>query len=165
MLRFTLVRLRLFVAVASLLSLTASCTATNPPDGSVGPTPLVLAPVTSELDPLDGTRWQLVAFESEEGTPRIPQQPQLFMEFKKGGLGFWGGCNHISGYYLLENDHITITFSEQTLVDCSDRYPGINEVETAFFTAMQTFESYSIVDGQLHIRYAGGELLLSSASD
>lgn len=167
--RFTLISFRLFVAVASLLCLTASCMATNPPEGtregSAELTPFVISPVTTEPDPLDGTRWKLVAFESKERTPHIPEQPQLFVEFKKGGLGFWGGCNHIGGYYLLENDHITITFSEQTLVDCSASMPGINEVENAFFTAMQTFESYSIADDRLCIRYADGELLFHRVSD
>jgi len=169
MLRFTLVSLRLFVAAISLLCLTASCMATNPPEGtresSAGRTPLVITPVISEPDPLDGTRWELMAFESEERTPRIPEQPRLFVEFKKGGLSFRGGCNYVGGHYLLENDRIMITFSEQTLVDCSDSKPGINEVETAIFTAMQTFESYTIADDQLRIRYIDGELLFRRVSD
>ena len=96
--------------------------------------------------------------------PSVPEQARFFVRFKKGALGFHGGCNQIGGYYLIESDQITITFSERTEVDCSGMYPGVNEVEQAFFVAMQSFEWYAIESGQLRIRYAGGELLFRRAA-
>jgi heat shock protein HslJ len=169
MLRLTLLSLRVLVVAACLVCLTASCTTADLPDstpeGSAGSTPTIVAPVTSEPDLLDGTRWMLVAFESEERAPRIPEQPRLFAEFRKGTISLRGGCNFIGGHYMLEDDRITITFSEATLVDCSASMPGVNDVEAAFATAMPTFKSYTIADDWLRIRYAGGELLFRRGSD
>jgi heat shock protein HslJ len=169
MLRLAQASLRLFVVAAGLFCLTVSCTTANLPDstpeGSAGSTPTIVAPVTSEPDLLDGTRWVLVAFESEERTPRVPERPRLFTEFRKGTLSLRGGCNSIGGHYMLEDDRITITFSKTTEMDCSASMPGINDVEVAFVTAMQTFKSYTIADDWLRIRYADGELLFRRVSD
>ncbi|MDY7079558.1 MAG: hypothetical protein SXV54_21855 [Chloroflexota bacterium] len=44
-------------------------------------------------------------------------------------------------------------------------YAGINEVEEAFPTAMPTFESYAIEDGQLRICFADGEILFRRVPD
>ena len=57
------------------------------------PTQTYIVPVTSEPDPLDGTRWELVAFESEARIPGIPEQPRLFIAFNRGKLSLQGGCN------------------------------------------------------------------------
>ena len=161
--RFILVGFQLFVAAAGFLYLTVGCTT----EGGTGMTPThtYIVPVTSEPDPLDGTRWELVAFESEARTPSIPEQPVLFIAFNIGELGLQGGCNTVSGHYRIENNRITIAFVEATLVDCSDSMPGINEIEDSFFNAMPTFESYMIEGNQLRIRYADGEILFRHVSD
>ena len=168
--RFTLSSLWLSVA-AGFLCLAMGCAATHQPgvEGGAGPTPtaIVIAPVTSEPDPLDGTRWELMSFESRERTLHILEQPRLFVKFEKGALTFRGGCNRIAGYYVLENEHITITFAEGTLVDCSSDSPKswTMEVEEAFLSAMPAFESYTIADDLLHINHASGKLLFRRASD
>jgi|GEM_PF-6850109 len=161
--RFILVGFQLFAVTAGFLCLIVGCTT----EGGTGttPTPTYIVPVTSELDPLDGTRWELVAFESEARTPSIPEQPGLFIAFNRGELGLQGGCNAVSGHYQIENNRITITFVEATLVDCSDSMPGINEIEDALSNAMPTFESYTIEGDLLRIRYADGELLFRRVSD
>lgn len=158
-----LVGFQLFAVVAGFLCLTVGCTT----DGSTGVTPThtYIVPVTSEPDPLDGTRWELVAFESETRAPSIPEQPRLFITFNRGELNLQGGCNAVSGNYQIENNRITITFVEATLVDCSDSMPGINDVEDSFSNAMPTFESYTIEGDQLLIRYADGELLFRRVSE
>jgi heat shock protein HslJ len=161
--RFILVCFQLFVAAAGFLCLIVGCTT----DGGTGMTPThtYIVPVTSEPDPLDGTRWELVAFESEARTPGIPEQPRLFIAFIRGELSLQGGCNAVSGHYRIENTRVTITFVEATQVDCSDSMPGINEIENAFSNAMPTFESYTIEGDQLRIRYADGELLFRRVSE
>jgi heat shock protein HslJ len=123
--------------------------------------PLVIAPVTSQPDPLDGTRWLLVAFGSQQQAPAIPEEPSPLVEFETGIVSLDAGCNEVYGYYVLEKDQITVTFIEGTQVDCSDHLPGVNEVEQAFLEAMPTFGSYALEDDWLRIHYAGGELLLS----
>lgn len=163
--RLILGGLQLFAVAAGFFCLTVGCTSTNLPDGTLeggtGTAPTIVAPVTSEPDPLDGTRWELVAFESQARSPSIPGQPRLLVEFKKGELSLRGGCNAVSGHYRIENNRIIITFVKATQVDCSDSKPGINEIEDAFSYAMPTFESYTIEGDQLRIRYADGELLFS----
>lgn len=161
--RSILVGFQLFVVIAGFLCLTVGCTT----EGSTGTTPTQtsILPVTSEPDPLDGTRWELGAFESETMTPSIPDSPRLFIVFDKGELSLQGGCNAVSGHYRIENNHITITFVEATQVDCSDTIPGINEIEDAFSNAMPTFQSYMIEGDQLRVRYANGELLFRRVSE
>lgn len=161
--RFILVVFQLFVAAAGFLYLTVGCTT----EGGAGMTPTHthIVPVTSVPDPLDGTRWELVTFESEARIPNIPEQPRLFIAFNIGELSLQGGCNVVSGHYQIENNRITITFVEATQVDCSDSMPRINEIEDAFSNAMPTFESYMIEGDQLRIRYADGELLFRRVSD
>ncbi len=165
---FILVGFQLFVIAAGFLCLTVGCANTNLPDsaleGGAGTTPTIIAPVTSKPDPLDGARWELVAFESQARLPRIPGQPRLFVEFNRGELSLQGGCNAVGGHYRAEDNRITITFVKTTLVDCSDSMPGINEIEDAFSNAMPTFESYTIEGAQLRIRYADGELLFRRVS-
>lgn len=155
--RFILVGFQLFAVVAGFLCLTVGCTTEGGIE--ITPTQTYIMPVTSEPDPLDGTRWVLVAFESEARTSSIPEQPRLFIAFNKGDLGLQGGCNAVNGHYRIENNRITITFMEATQMDCSDSMPGINEIEGAFSNAMPTFESYTVEGEQLRIRYADGELL------
>lgn len=159
---------QLLVVVGALLYLIAGCQATDSRSDThtvdAVTTPIFLAPVTSQPDPLDGTRWELVAFEGESKTLNIPEKPRLFVVFHKGSLGLEGGCNQVGGYYRIKNDHITITFAEATQVDCSEQMPGINEIEKAFTDAMPAFNSYTIDGDWLRIRYAGGEILFRRAA-
>jgi hypothetical protein len=39
------------------------------------------------------------------------------------------------------------------------------EIEAAFVASMETFETYSLEEGELRIRYTGGELLLRRLAD
>lgn len=125
---------------------------------------LVVKPEKSEPDPLDGTRWKLVAFVNEQNVPGVPGYVQAVIEFNEGLLSFEAGCNHVGGHYLLDGERITMTFMEQTLVDCSDK-AGAMEVEAAFVAAMETFETYQLGEGELRIRHTGGELLLRRLAD
>ena len=153
---------QLFIVIAGLLNSLVGCTTES--YSEITPTHTYIVPVTSEPDPLDGTRWELIAFESKGSTLAIPKQPRLFMVFNKGELSLQGGCNAIHGHYRIENNRLKITFVKATLVDCSDSIPGINEIEDAFSNAMPTFESYTIEGDQLRIRYADGKLFFRRAS-
>ena len=112
-------------------------------------------------DPLSGTRWQLLAFADEA----LPEQAQMSVQFQNGDVSIRGGCNSVGGSYELNKNQITVGLSKTTEVDCSKEKPGANEIESAFFTALQTFESYTIKDDELRIRYAEGELLLRRLVD
>jgi hypothetical protein len=157
--RFISVGFQLFVVAASFLCLTVGCMTES--GTGMTPTATYIVPVTSEPDPLDGLRWELVEF---GGGPCVPEQPKLFVKFEEGALRLQGGCNRISGHYLIENDHITITFVKRTEVDYPD-LEKIEEVVYAFSNAMPAFESYAIEDDWLRIRYADGELLFRRVSE
>ena len=157
-------------SVVTILLFALGCTRINPPvstledDTETTPTPTYIVPVTSEPDPLDRTRWELIAFDGVENAPIIPEEPQFFVQFRKGELSLLGGCNSVYGHYVLENDNIKITFAEGTEMDCSD--PSVNEIEGAFLTAMGTFNSYKFEgDELLRISYIDGELLLRRVVD
>lgn len=186
---------RWLVIVVGFLALSVGCMLVAPPDGtdednSGVATPDITVPVTGELGPLDGateetpgmstavvpvtsesdrltgTRWELVTFEGTETVPTISAQPQPFIEFNQGILVLRNTCNSPGGHYQLENDHITITLAEMTEVDCTEELgTGVMEVESAFFAAMLTFESYSIEDDQLRIQYENGEILFRRLSE
>ena len=128
---------------------TAGCTSAEP---------VVITPVKSDPDPLDGTRWALIAFEGDQIAPIIPDDVHPVINFDAGVLDFDAGCNSVSGHYLVENNRITMTFMEQTLVSCQDK-PEVMEIEESFVGAMETFRTYMIADDRLRIRYAGGVLL------
>jgi heat shock protein HslJ len=165
--RSLLVSFRLSVAAAGSLCLAAGCTTAGPSAGTLEggagmtPTHTYVVPVTSEPDPLNGTRWELVDF---EGGPSLPEQPKLFVEFEGGALNLRGGCNRVSGHYLIEDDYITVTFSDMTLIDCSD-LEEVEAVEFAFSNVMPAFETYVIEDDRLRIRHADGELLFRRVPD
>lgn len=135
-------------------------------EGDGGPlTPTYVVPSASSSDPLDGTRWELLAFENAGNLFHLPGQPRFFVQFEKGELFLYGGCNSISGHYIIKDKHITITFVKQTEMDCSYLGPMVNEVEEMFTSAMPTFDTYSIEDGKLRIQYNGGVLLLHRVTD
>lgn len=120
--------------------------------------PIVITPVKSDPDPLDGTRWELIAFEGDQSAPIIPDVVHPVIKFDAGVLDFDAGCNSVSGHYLIENNRITMTFMEQTLVSCQDK-PEVMEIEERFVAAMETFQTYVIEDDRLRIRYSAGQLL------
>lgn len=129
--------------------LTAACASAEP---------VVVTPERSDPDPLDDIRWALIAFEGDPSAPLIPDEVHPVIEFDAGVLNFGAGCNSIEGHYLLENDRITMTFMEHTLVDCHDK-PEVMEIEEAFVAAMETFQAYTNADDQLRIRHTGGVLV------
>ncbi|MBN1449522.1 MAG: META domain-containing protein [Anaerolineales bacterium] len=179
--RFTVIQE--FVVLVSFLSL-FGCTNVSAPDDSLAdtveatlmptlvltphpiltPTSTFIVPATSYPDPLDGSSWELLAFDGDENAPGISEPSPFTVHFKGGVVYLDAGCNSVSGHYILENERITITFAFRTEVACTP--PIINTVEIAFADAMATFDSYTIEeDGILRIRYADGELLLRQTND
>lgn len=134
--------------------------------GSGSTDTLVIAPVTSHPDPLDGTQWELIAFEERGSMLSIPVEPQPVIEFDGGTLRLVTGCNDPGGHYVIEDDKIMVTFSRVTTMDCTDVLGvDVMAVESVFSTAMPTFESYAIEENMLHIFYPDGELLFRRESN
>lgn len=155
--RVVLIGLLVLGVAAGLLWLIAGFT--NVGGNGMNPTHTSIASVTGGPDPLDGTRWELVAIESEATALHIPEQPGLFIAFSGGELSLQGGCNDVGGHYQIDGNRITVSFVVATQVDCSDSMPGINATEVGLSNAMPTFESFVIEGDQLRINYAEGKVL------
>lgn len=118
-------------------------------------------PVTSEPDPLRGTRWQLVAFRSREAVPCLPDEPDLYVTFSDGLMRVRGGCNTSTAFYVLDGQRFTVTTVTQTLKDCPDLV--LDQLERSLASALSQCRSYTIDRDELRIRLEGGELLLRRA--
>ncbi len=149
-----------------------SCTACNEPpetteeNGARNITPGI--PVTSEPDPLAGTRWELTAWESQGETLTIPDKPQVTLRFRDGSVVLRTGCNDPGGHYLLHENNIEIIFSRITGQSCEgENWPPISAIETAFRTALSapTIWLYELESDTLHIQYLGGEMELRRLPD
>jgi heat shock protein HslJ len=151
----------IFVAVSFLVLGTAcNSTGTAGENGSSSTEPMVIAPVTSDPDPLTGTSWELVDFEDQNSLVDIPVEPTPFIKFEKGTLNLITGCNDPGGHYLLEDNQITISFTRVTTMDCTDTLGSdVMTMESAFSSALSSFETYAIDADKLYIFYADGELL------
>lgn len=134
--------------------------------GSGSTDTVMVVPVASHPDPLDGTRWKVVAMEDRNNTVNIPADSQLVIEFDKGTLRVVTGCNNPGGHYVLEDSKISITFFRATTMDCTDSIgTDIMAIESVFNSAIPTFESFVIDGDELHIFYADGELQFRRVSD
>jgi len=127
-------------------------------------------PVTSEPNPLAGTRWELIALESQGEPLTIPDEPQVTLRFRDGSVVLRTGCNDPGGHYLLHENNIEIIFSRITGQSCEgEEYggPPISAIETAFRTALSapTIWLYELEDDTLHIQYLGGEMELRRLPD
>lgn len=152
--------LQLFV-ILGVFYLLVGCAPPSPvthqDNGESTSIPIVISPSASEADPLDGTEWKLESIVDQEKNVTISNELQPLLWFNEGALGLDVGCNDITGYYEIDKDNITVTFSEQTVMDCTDRLgSAIMEMEEFFYKTMPTFQSYSIDDDQLQIYYADG---------
>ncbi|MHB0877895.1 MAG: META domain-containing protein [Anaerolineae bacterium] len=136
-----------------LLTMASGCGRTAPTVASF--------PVTSEPDPLRGTRWQLVAFQSREAVPSLPDEPDLFVTFSEGVMRVRGGCNTSTALYVLDGQRFTVTTVTQTLKDCPDLV--VDQLERSLASALSQCRSYTIDRDELRIRFEGGELLLRRA--
>ncbi len=149
------------VMILGIFYLVAGCAPASPvthqDNGESTSTPIVISPSASEADPLDGTQWKLESIVDQEKIVTMPNELQPLLWFNEGALGLDVGCNDITGYYEIDNDNITVTFSEQTVMDCTDHLgSAVMEMEEFFFKTMPTFQSYSIDNDQLQIYYADG---------
>lgn len=127
---------------------------------------VVIAPVASQPDPLDGTRWEVVAIEDRDSVVSIPAEQQLVIEFDKGTLRIVTGCNDPGGHYVVEDNKITITFFRATTMDCTDSISTeVMAIESVLSAVIPTFESYTIAGDELHIFYAAGELQFRRIDD
>lgn len=155
------------VAVGSLL-LAACVPAPGAPAPSVNEQPPTEAstPTGDEITPLEpsglmATPWALQAF----GGPDVPlaalEGKNITIEFNtEGGASGFAGCNIYGGDYTVDGNSLTFGPLISTMMACE---PALMTLEQAYLAALAKTASFQIVDGQLDLMDANGQMILSFA--
>lgn len=116
------------------------------------------AEMNSDALELAGTSWLLLTL---NGEPLI-EDTEITLEFTETDAAGNAGCNHYSGAYTLDGDALTVEEIISTMMACLEP-EGVMEQETAYHTALQSVASARIVDGQLELLDADGNVVLTYA--
>ncbi len=104
---------------------------------------------------LEGTSWLLVEI---NGQPVLDgSAPTLVIENES--IGGDGSCNAFGGEYTAENGKLNISNIFSTLMYCDDTM----DQEFAYFTALEEAAGYQVMDGNLQILNADGQVTLTLA--
>lgn len=125
--------------------------------------PTLPVPVTSQWDPLNATRWQLVAVVSGGLAHDVPTGPVLFAQFDDGVVQVRGSCNGIMSYYQIRQGSISTTLTFPTAQDCTSSMPEVTAVEAVTFEALKALDSYTVDGARLFVRSPEATLVLHRA--
>ena len=131
---------------------------TSEPIATLEPTPEPTHEPTSEPTPetsqeLVGTMWDLISFAGQSPIAGFT----LTLSFEADGqLGGSAGCNSFFGSYTLEGTTLTIGQMGSTMMACMDN--GVMEQESAYLGWLAAATGYTLLDGQLTIHTAQGDL-------
>jgi heat shock protein HslJ len=98
-------------------------------------------------DPLDGTRWKLVAYRKT----RPIAGRDLTVRFNSGRIFGEAGCNRFEGSYSVHGDSITVSNITAKDVECEEP-EGIMEQEEYYLRFLSDARTYKFVGGQLRIQ-------------
>lgn len=110
---------------------------------------------TSAQD-LKGPMWRLVDYAGAQGV-RINPSSRTAIRLSNGSLSGTGGCNRIGARYTINGTALSIGANNSTMRACVGE-GGVHE--SAFLSLLAAVTAYSISDGRLTMRSAGGEPLL-----
>jgi heat shock protein HslJ len=117
---------------------------------------LMLASAASaqESDDLAGLSWRLVSIDGEG----IPDSVTVTLIFETNGrAGGTGGCNNYGAVYSVDGSSITFAEIVSTLMACVDE---VNQIESAYFAALQTAIRYTLDTDRLVIVYGDDQQLV-----
>jgi heat shock protein HslJ len=134
------------------------------------PWPSALKAQAADVGELTGVVWRLVAIEPagedpvspvDTAVPTLAFEAELEEEGRRRFHGF-GGCNQFFGSYVAGADRALIIPSPigATRMACP---PAIDDVERAFFQALESVESYERDESGLRIRYEKGLLRFTAS--
>jgi heat shock protein HslJ len=98
-------------------------------------------------DPLDGTRWELVAYRKT----RPIAGRDLTVRFNSGRISGEAGCNRFEGCYSVQGDSITVSNITAKDAECEEP-EGIMEQEEYYLRFLSDARTYKFVGGQLRIQ-------------
>lgn len=98
-------------------------------------------------DPLDGTRWDLVAYRKTRPIAGL----DLTVRFNSGRIWGEAGCNRFEGSYSVQGDSITVSNITAEDAECGGP-EGIMEQEEYYLRFLSDARTYEFVGGQLRIQ-------------
>jgi heat shock protein HslJ len=98
-------------------------------------------------DPLDGTRWDLVAYRKT----RPIAGRDLTVRFEGGRIRGEAGCNRFEGSYSVQGDSITVSDITGEDAECEEP-EGIMEQEEYYLQFLSDARTYAFVGDQLRIQ-------------
>jgi len=119
-----------------------------------------LVDVLRKTRALQGNIWVLDAYLDAEGAmvDALEERP-VTAEFDGDIMAGSAGCNGYSGPYTVAGDTMGIGMVVSTLMFCIPE--DLMNQEAAFTALLDSVASYEIVDDQLHLNNADGEVILS----
>jgi heat shock protein HslJ len=155
-------------AVALVALLIAACAPITPeppadataPEATATPAPEGEA-TTAETAPLtlEGVDWQLAEFVGADGTlTAAVADVDATLTFADGTVSGSAGCNRFSAGYTLTDAAISIEQGMSTMMACEE---PIMAQEQAVLDNLAQAASFEIVDGELHLLDADGNVLLA----
>lgn len=112
--------------------------------------------------PLEGTLWQLEAFEQGEAVSSVLAGTEITLTFADNKASGFSGCNWFSAEYSVDGSRLELGLIQQTVRACLE--PGVEEQERAFAKAFRTVTEYAIDGDRLTLVHAGGRLHFRAAS-
>lgn len=106
--------------------------------------------------PLRGTLWQLIQLDGQRVTPASGQRmPQLTISADGTQVSGHGGCNRMSGPVEIRGDRISFTQLASTRMAC----PAGQQLESAFFDALERSARWKVSGDQLELKDSRGRVL------
>ncbi len=132
---------------------------------TVSKTPATAAPETAVGEmmaggsTLEGVTWTLTSYAGADGAQvNVLPDSEANLTFADGQVSGTAGCNRFFGGYETDGGSLTIGQMGSTMMACPD---DLMAQEAAVLAALGTVETYTISDGQLLLRDAAGQSVLS----
>jgi heat shock protein HslJ len=131
---------------------------------SLGSIPITGDEATSKpISRLSNTKWRLVSFgwpgaELQAAATPVIESSTITLEFDADGqAGGFGGCNHYSVEYVVQENMLSFGEITRTLIACEE---GIGQQEKRYFQALETAGEYELAEDHLVIWYSNGQGVL-----
>lgn len=111
---------------------------------------------------VEGTTWQLTAFNDGQSLVSVLPNTQISAEFKDGNLSGSSGCNNYSGTFQQTEQSLTFGLLAATEMYCGEPV-GLMEQETAYLNAISKVARYAIDGNRLTLFDAEGRIMAEFA--
>lgn len=97
---------------------------------------------------LDGVKWELKSL-NDRDVKLTDNNSEVYLQFNEAEkkVNGRGGCNRFFGNYEMDGDKLKFSPLGATRMACPDL-----QLETEFFKALETVDTYSIKDGLLSLK-------------